>query len=847
MAKSNFIVRGGADFSGIKREMDKTQKQFKGFQKNLIGGLKAFGAMAGITLGAKALYDFGKASLKVASDLEEIQNVVDVTFGAMSKDIDDFSKNLIDSHGLGELSAKKYASYMGAMLKSSGIHGEVVKDMSMDLALLTADMASFYNLETEEMFQKLMSGMTGATMPLKQLGINMNIANLEAFALSQGINQSWQEMSQAEQAMLRYNYLLEVTSDSQGDFARNSWNWAHSLKILNEKWKEFMGLVGTGLKQVLLPLLQVLIKIVDFLIKTAEALGRIYTMITGKEIISETKGSIADSNFDIGDSADDAAKSEKDLGKGIDKAAKAAKKALAPFDELNILQSNLSNSGSGGGGGSGIGVKGNDLNTSFKTKDIGDGLGDGLKSIKEEGDKIYVWLDGWNTKIRDLFKIPVMVPAPVFASIPLPIYQPEWGLTPPLVPAPVFNPILNPVYQPNWGLDVPKVAKPVFQPIPNRIYEPNWGLELPKIPVPVFPAIEYGKYNNSLESIKLASVQTSSALEKENSRVTKKISEELSTTWGKIETEYNKHKGKFGTISVGISKDWETENGKITKKVSEQLSAVWGNIEKNYKTHKGNLGIVSTAIGAVVLANTNSWLSKLGLNINNTITTTQGNWQIWGENLSGISAETARSFVANNIEQLKTTASNSISFINGNIQSFKEWGSGVLSISGETARGFLSNMTSSFRSTWNNFSSLMTSMGERVSGWFSENKSMVIKTTIAAGVVVGAGALALAAPATIPYVASALGGLSAIPALAKGGITNGEMLALIGDNPGGREVVSPLDDLLGMIQDAVSSTESDSSGDTTIIVKVGEETLTEKVVSNINRQSRINGKTIITV
>ncbi|WP_143598593.1 hypothetical protein [Tissierella sp. P1] len=40
---------------------------------------------------------------------------------------------------------------------------------------------------------------------------------------------------------------------------------------------------------------------------------------------------------------------------------------------------------------------------------------------------------------------------------------------------------------------------------------------------------------------------------------------------------------------------------------------------------------------------------------------------------------------------------------------------------------------------------------------------------------------------------------------------------------------------------------SNSSGDTTIIVKIGEDTITEKVVSNINRQNRISGKTVITV
>ncbi|HHX59370.1 MAG TPA: hypothetical protein GX707_01330, partial [Epulopiscium sp.] len=102
----------------------------------------------------------------------------------------------------------------------------------------------------------------------------------------------------------------------------------------------------------------------------------------------------------------------------------------------------------------------------------------------------------------------------------------------------------------------------------------------------------------------------------------------------------------------------------------------------------------------------------------------------------------------------------------------------------------------------------------------------------------------------IPDWVPAVGGkgfnIKELPHLAKGGITNGPMAAVIGDNPGGREVVSPLDDLMAMITQAVN-VNSGPSGDTTIIVKVGDETLTEKVVSNINRQNRINGRTIIPV
>ena len=216
------------------------------------------GAKLKTVLGGIGLY-FGLSEIKsqvtqainYVSDLQEVQNVVDVAFGGSAKIVDEWAETTLEAYGLNQLSAKRFAGTMGAMLKSSGMSGQAVSDMSMKITELAGDMASFYNLEGEEAFNKLRSGISGETEPLKQLGINMSVANLEAFALSQGIKKSYNEMSQAEQVMLRYNYLMQTTQDAQGDFARTSDSFANQTKLLSENWKEFTGeLVGS-----LLPIL----------------------------------------------------------------------------------------------------------------------------------------------------------------------------------------------------------------------------------------------------------------------------------------------------------------------------------------------------------------------------------------------------------------------------------------------------------------------------------------------------------------------------------------------------------------------------------------------------------------
>lgn len=211
-----------------------------------VNRIKDFAIQAG-----KALLQFGKEAVQAASDLKEAQNVVDATFGASSGKIDTWAKNAIKQFGLTEAQAKRFTSTLGAMAKSAGVTGPEIVEMSTDLAGLAADMASFYNLDFETAFQKIRSGIAGETEPLKQLGINMSVANLQAYALSKGISTAFDKMSQGEQTMLRYQYMMEATADAQGDFARTSDGYANSIRQLESNLDSLKAKLGGPIMDVL--------------------------------------------------------------------------------------------------------------------------------------------------------------------------------------------------------------------------------------------------------------------------------------------------------------------------------------------------------------------------------------------------------------------------------------------------------------------------------------------------------------------------------------------------------------------------------------------------------------------
>ena len=211
-------------------------------------GLSAVSKIITAVIGS-AVIKTGAECVNLASDLEEVQNVVDVTFGKSSGTINDWSRQAATAFGMSELSAKQYTGTLGAMLKSSGVADDAIVQMSTDLVGLSGDFASFFNLANEDAFAKIRSGISGETEPLKQLGINMSVANLEAYALSQGIKKSYSAMTQAEQVTLRYNYLMSVSADAQGDFARTSGSLANQQRITSLAIQN----VGTEIGNMLIP------------------------------------------------------------------------------------------------------------------------------------------------------------------------------------------------------------------------------------------------------------------------------------------------------------------------------------------------------------------------------------------------------------------------------------------------------------------------------------------------------------------------------------------------------------------------------------------------------------------
>lgn len=314
-------------------------------------------------------------AIDISSSLTEVENVVRQTFGQYESLINNFAKTSIEKFGMSELSAKQFASRFQAMGTALDIPQGKMADMSIRLTELAGDMASFYDVSQEDIAKSLQSVFSGTTAPMRRYGIDLTQATLKEWALKQGLDANVSSMTQAEKAMLRYQYVLAHTTNITGDFARTADTWHNQITMLRENFKALGAVVGGGLINAFKPFIKVLNAVLQKVISFAEmvtnALGSIfgwrYEASKGAGIsgLADDIGSASAGMNDLSNAAGSAGKNTGGIAKNAKKAKKEIQQATRAFDELKVIskqsKDNTSGSGSGGsgsGGGSGAGGSG---------------------------------------------------------------------------------------------------------------------------------------------------------------------------------------------------------------------------------------------------------------------------------------------------------------------------------------------------------------------------------------------------------------------------------------------------------------------------------------------------------
>lgn len=294
--------------------------------------------LAGLGFGA-AIYklkDFVSSSIELGSNLTEVQNVVDTSFKTMSSAVNAFAKDAMYNFGLSETVAKKYMGTIGAMNNAFGFTEKASYDMAEAVTGLAGDVASFYNLESDEAFTKLKSIWTGETETLKDLGVVMTQTALDQYALNNGFGKTTAKMTEQEKVMLRFQYVTTALSDATGDFVKTQDTWANQTRVLSLRIESLKATMGQGFINLFTPILRGLNSILEKLSAVAEGFKLFTESITGTTAVTQGFANVATGAATAAGNVDN-----------ITTSLQEAKKELAGFDKISKIGDESSNVSSG--------------------------------------------------------------------------------------------------------------------------------------------------------------------------------------------------------------------------------------------------------------------------------------------------------------------------------------------------------------------------------------------------------------------------------------------------------------------------------------------------------------------
>lgn len=349
--------------SNVTNQVSRMEKQVN----KSLGNIKNIFGRVGKWIAALGIGKVIKDSIITAMDSIESDSMFDTVFGPLANDIRQWSEELQNTLGLNGYAIRENVATLYNMTQSMGLASSEALNLSKDMTLLAEDMASFYNLSSDEAFNKIRAGLTGETEPLKQLGILVDDATIKQYAYANGIAATGSELSNTEKVMARYIAISQQTATASGDLARTINSPANQLRVLRNNLnllKIELGNAFMPIVQVVLPILnsfaQALVKVTSIVARFMNALFGTSASLSAGSAATAIEG-VSTAVNGVGDAYDNAGTSAK-------KAAKDAKGFLAGFDEINKVNQNSSDSDSGSGSSDGGSAGGIDIPT-FNTEE----------------------------------------------------------------------------------------------------------------------------------------------------------------------------------------------------------------------------------------------------------------------------------------------------------------------------------------------------------------------------------------------------------------------------------------------------------------------------------------------
>lgn len=737
MAKSNFIVRGGADFSAINKSLMKTQQQFNAFQTGISKSMKRVTAVLGTLALGTLVKDSVKSAMTVEASMQQIERIM----GESSNTFKQWAKTQAKAYGMAKEEAFKYGAVYGNLISGFAKDTKQTEQYTRELLKASAVVSSATGRTMEDTMDRIRSGLLGNTESIEDLGINVNVAMIESTeAFKKFANgKSWQQLSFQTQQQIRLFAILEQATKKYGDeLAMNTMTQQMMFVAQLKNIKTSIGEAFLPIYQIVLPALTNLASKLAFVM---DIVAQFSQALFGANTKAQTKATSKQAGAVSG------------LGEAYDEAGKKAKGALAGFDEINTL--NMSEGSGGEKAAAGVGISDSSSQLGGDMLGIGAGSSDVSIKVQEMADKVKSAFGSMSSFIKehkDIIISALAGLATAFAGFTV-------AAKLPLIIGAFETIILKGMYL----IDTIKLGLAgAFAALSAPI-----AIAIGVIAALVGAFVYFYRTNETFKGLV--------------DGILNNIKEAAIFLWQNALIPLGNYLG--GVFKVA----WE--------KLSEVMMLLW----KNVLVPLGDL------IGSVFL----ELLKALG-----DILT-----ELWQEIIVPLAQflwDTFKPAIQAVIDVFmylwNTVLKPLITYLAGEFfNKFKKCTEDIKIIIGGLKNIFIGLInfiagvfTQDWGRAWNGVKQVFQGVFDSLYTIVKVPLNLIIDAVNT--VIKGLNSIQINIPGFFGAPGFSFGiNLPFIPKLAKGGITDGPMLAMVGDNPGGREVVSPLDDLMDMISSAVGN------------------------------------------
>lgn len=210
-------------------------------------GFKAIGTSVGVA--STAIAGLIGKSVTMAGDLEQQMGGTEAVFGDFANTVQNKAAAAFDQMGISANDFMATANKMGALMQGSGLDIETSMELSTQAMQRAADVASIMGIDVNAAMESVAGAAKGNFTMMDNLGVAMNATTIEAYALSKGIDTSFNEMDNATKVGLAMEMFLEKTAYAAGNYAKENKTFAGSFNTLKAATSNFLSGAG-GIEEV---------------------------------------------------------------------------------------------------------------------------------------------------------------------------------------------------------------------------------------------------------------------------------------------------------------------------------------------------------------------------------------------------------------------------------------------------------------------------------------------------------------------------------------------------------------------------------------------------------------------